>query len=133
MPLIIDNSKSISCLKFAWSVHVLRRIRQQSSGLSTTDQAIFDADDIRSVIYPTHDRPLPLFAHATRGAYASRDRDYIANSRNKHFHAVSTGSKKCELRSTRNVRKVSVSRIYSAGKYRRIEDSYRFNYLLRNI
>ena len=68
--------------------------------LSTTDQAIFDADDIRSVIYPTHDRPLPLFAHATRGAYAGRDRDYIANSRSKHFHAVSTGSKNFALRTT---------------------------------
>lgn len=37
------------------------------------DHAIFDhVDDIRSVIYPTDDRPLPLSAHATRGAYASR-------------------------------------------------------------
>ena len=47
-----------------------------------TDHAIFDADDIRSVIYPIHSRPLPSSAHATRGAYATRGhRDIIANSR----------------------------------------------------
>lgn len=46
------------------------------------DHAIFDhVDDIRSVIYPTDDRPLPLSAHATRGAYASRGQRDIAVSK----------------------------------------------------
>lgn len=58
------------------------------------DHAIFDhVDDIRSVIYPTDDRPLPLSAHATRGAYASRGQRDIAVS--KDFPSFDTALNMC--------------------------------------